>query len=95
MKVVQKLMLSMLLLARVNSTANASTVTYDYVGSDFNAFVILNPSTRSLEISNTLPSTIGPRITGSATFADGIDNPVLSDGFKTLGSIVSIRPVPY
>ena len=71
-------------------TANAASVTYDYVGNDFNKFSVFNPATQNFNETTTLPSHIGPRITGSATFADGIENPVtsfmLTDGKNTLDS---------
>ncbi len=84
MKIVQKAMLTTLLLVSVISTANASSVTYDYVGSAFDNYSSYDPVTGT----GVLPLTIGPRITGSATFANGIDNPVtsymLTDGINTL-----------
>lgn len=84
MKIVQKAMLTTLLLVSAISTANASSVTYDYVGSAFDNYSSYDPVTGT----GVLPLTIGPRITGSATFADGIDHPVtsvmLTDGINTL-----------
>ena len=69
-------------------TANAASVTYDYLGKDFDTFFI-NDSTFGVPINtSTLPATIRPRIIGSATFANGIENEVtsyfLTDGFNTL-----------
>ncbi len=87
MKIVQKAMLTTLLLVSAISTANASSVTYDYVGRAFDTYQGYDAS---VGYSSTFPSTIGPRITGSATFADGIDNTVtsymLTDGINTLDS---------
>ena len=72
------------------SSVNAIAITYDYLGNNFNRFATTDPLTNNLVESNTLPSNIGPRITGSVTFANGINNPVtsyfLSDGLNTLNS---------
>ena len=75
-------------------TANATSVTYDYLGKDFNVFRVINQTTNGEEITiDTLPTHVGPRISGSATFADGVDNPVtsyfLTDGTKTIDNIFS------
>lgn len=71
------------------STANASSVTYDYLGNNFDSFNAYDGVTGIYNV-DTLPSTIGPRITGSVTFADGIDNAVtsfmLTDGIHTLSN---------
>lgn len=91
MKLIQKTILVSLIMAGVIGHANASSVTYDYVGSDFNKFIRLDPKTNTYAESNTLPYTIGPRLTGSATFANGITNPVtsfkLSDGKNTIDNM--------
>ena len=71
-------------------TANAASVTYDYVGSVFNKFTVFNPATQNYNETTILPSHLGPRTTGSATFTDGIENPVtsymLTDGITTFDS---------
>lgn len=88
MKMIQKSLLATLLLAGIVSTANAASVTYDYVGNNFNFFLTYDPLFGVTFPTDTLPSKVGPRITGSATFADGIDNPVtsymLTDGINTI-----------
>lgn len=95
MKLMQKTMLASLLLAGMMSSANAVAVTYDYVGNVFNRFAAIDPLTGNLGLSDTLPSNVGPRITGSATFADGIDNAVtnfiLTDGKNTLDNSLAIN----
>ena len=75
-------------------TANAASVTYDYIGNDFDFFRVVDRLTFSdVHIIDTLPPNVGPRITGSATFADGIDNPVtsyfLTDGLRTVDNSFS------
>ena len=89
----QKSLLATLLLASIISTANAASVTYDYQGNFFDSFQTFDPLTNGVIISNTLPAKVGPRITGSATFADGIDNPVtsymLSDGINTIDNTMA------
>ena len=93
MKSMQKSLLATLLLAGIISTANAASVTYDYQGNFFDSFQTFDPLTNGVIISNTLPAKVGPRITGSATFADGIDNPVtsymLSDGINTIDNTMA------
>ena len=88
MKLMQKTMLAALFLAGVLSSVSAVAVTYDYIGNAFNRFAAIDPITNDVEPTDTLPANVGPRITGSATFADGIDNPVtsyiLTDGQNTL-----------
>lgn len=88
MKLMQNTLLASFLLAGIINNVNASSVTYDYVGNDFTNFAAIDPLTNNLSSSQTLPSHLGPRITGSATFANGIDNPVtnymLTDGKNTL-----------
>ena len=73
-------------------TANAASVTYDYLGNDFESFFTLDSNGITVNTS-TLPATIGPRITGSATFADGIENQVtsyfLTDGINTLDTTLN------
>lgn len=96
MKLMQKTTLVSLLLAGMMSSANAVAVTYDYIGNDFNRFAAIDPLTGNLSNSDTLPSNLGPRITGSATFADGINNPVtsylLTDGKNMLDNTMAISP---
>lgn len=96
MKLMQKSLLATLLLAGVIGTANAASVTYDYLGNDFNIFQTFDPLQGGGIITNTLPSKVGPRITGSATFADGIDNQVtsymLTDGLNTFDNTTAANP---
>lgn len=93
MKLMQKITLTSLFLVGIISNANAATVTYDYVGSAFNNFKTINPLTGFISDSNSLPPNIGSRITGSATFANGIDNSItsftLSDGINTLDNTMT------
>lgn len=93
MKLFNKSIVVSLLLAGVITNAHAASVTYDYVGNDLDSFSILNTSTNQYETSQIRPSSIGSRVTGSATFADGIDSPVtnfmLSDGITTLDSTIT------
>lgn len=96
MKLMEKTMLASLLLAGVISSASAATVTYDYVGNDFNSFSSFDPLTNVTSNIATVPPNLGPKITGSATFANGIDNLVtsfiLTDGKNTLDNTMSINP---
>ncbi len=96
MKLMQKTMLASLLLAGMLSSANAASVTYDYVGNDFVNFTTYDPLTNVISNATTVPSHIGPRITGSAAFANGIDNLVtsymLTDGKNTLDNTMGINP---
>ena len=93
MKSMQKSLLATLLLAGIISTANAASVTYDYVGNAFDSFTTFDPLQGGEIGTNTLPQKVGPRITGSATFSDGIDNPVtsymLSDGLNTIDNTMA------
>ena len=95
MNLMQKTTLASILLAGVMSSTNAVAVTYDYVGNDFNRFTTFDPITNSSGLTDTLPSLVGPRITGSATFANGIDNEVtsyiLTDGKNTLDSSLAVN----
>ena len=67
-------------------TANATSVTYDYVGNNFDYFYSYDAVNGNSNSS--LPTSVGPRLTGSATFADGIENAVsnyfLTDGINTV-----------
>ena len=93
MKSMQKCLLATLLLAGIVSAANAASVTYDYVGNDFNNFLAFDQVQGGSIVTDTLPSKVGPRITGSATFADGIDNSVtsymLTDGLNTIDNTMA------
>ena len=93
MKLIQKSLLSTLLLAGIISNANAASVTYDYVGNNFIFFQTYDPISNVSFETNTLPSKVGPRMTGSATFADGIDNSVtsymLTDGLNTIDNTMA------
>lgn len=93
MKMIQKSLLATLLLAGIVSTANAASVTYDYVGNNFNFFQTHDPLFGVTFPTDTLPSKVGSRITGSATFADGIDNQVtsymLTDGLNTIDNTMA------
>ena len=55
MKLMQKSLLATLLLVGIISTANAATVTYDYLGNDFNSFLTFDPLQGGLIRPNTLP----------------------------------------
>ena len=73
-------------------TANATSVTYDYVGKNFDLFTTFDSGSFP-QTNNTSSTLIGRRLTGSATFDDGIDNPVtsyiISDGTNTIDSTIS------
>lgn len=99
MKLMQKTLLASLLLASVMSNAYAATVTYDYVGNDFNIFTAFDPITGGTGGSATLSAVLGPKITGSVTYANGIENGVtsymLTDSKNTLDNSNSNIPLPF
>ena len=95
MKLMKNTLLASILLAGFMNSATAASVTFDYVGNDFNAFTSFDIFTNVVSATSTLPSNLGPKISGSATFANGIDNPVtnymLTDGKNSLDNTMALN----
>lgn len=88
MKLLSKNLLAGFILLGAMANAQASSVTYDYVGNDFTTFTSDEGSPNTLS-----PNSIGKRLTGFATFDNGIEYVAtsygLSDGINSITNLTA------